>query len=154
LKFLAVLFLLVFKPVIAHEAHRAGGTTTPAPTTPPSQVLRHDNEIYNVEVLPIFRAKCFDCHSKETRHPWYYRLPVAKQIIDRDVKKGLEHLDLSRGFPFGGHHSPEEQLEAIRKVVEKDSMPIKRYRWLHRGSALTPEEKQTILRWVEASQAG
>lgn len=110
------------------------------------------NQLYLQNVRPIFKAKCFDCHSDQTRYPWYYRLPGIKQLIDDDIKEAREHMDLSHDFPFGGHHSPKEQLKDLKEVVAEDKMPLWRYRLLHWNSGLTDEEKRIILEWLEKSR--
>lgn len=128
----------------AHEAHHraeVGKTVSP------------DNEIYSKEIEPIFRKKCFDCHSAETVYPSHYKLPLAKQIIDYDIREGRKHLDMTEGFPFKGHHTVDEQLESLAKAVKKNTMPLRRYRLLHPGSGLTAEEREKILDWVKSRRA-
>jgi hypothetical protein len=120
-----------------------------APGEPSLEAIR---AAYRKEVEPIFRAKCFDCHSDQTRYPWYYRLPGAKQLIDRDIREAHKHMDMSAGFPFKGHGTPSEDLEAIAKVVSKRTMPPLRYILMHWNSRLTEEEEKAILRWAEESR--
>ena len=115
--------------------------------------LEKINALYRSSVKPIFQQKCMDCHSDQTKYPWYYRIPGLKQLLDKDIREGLEHLDISNDFPFGGHGSPQEDLEGIREVVENNSMPIFRYQVMHWKSRLTEEEKRTILNWVDRSEA-
>lgn len=74
--------------------------------------------------------------------------------MDRDIREGRKHVDMTNGFPFEGHHSVVEQLEALEKVIGKDSMPLWRYRLLHPGSGLTEQEKKVILDWVGSARRG
>lgn len=110
------------------------------------------NGAYLQTVRPIFAKKCFDCHSGNTRYPWYYKIPGARQLIERDVKEAKRHLDLSDDFPFGGHGAPYDDLEAIRETIHEGSMPPLRYRMLHIGSGITEEEKKAVFEWIESSQ--
>lgn len=120
----------------------------------PGQVTSggHDDAVlrrtYQARVEPIFRAKCFNCHSSHTRFPWYYRIPGVKQLIDYDIREAREHVDMTDGFPFKGHHSTEEQLKDLGEVVRDNEMPLWRYRLLHPGSGLTEAERATILQWI------
>ena len=127
--------------ISGHEKHH----TTPAPLLPSEQLQQN----YDRQIRPIFEGKCFDCHSTRTRYPWYYRLPGARQLIDYDTREAKEHLEMTDGFPFKGHHSLEDQLKALEKVVRKNQMPLWRYRLLHPGAGLTDTERRLILDWIE-----
>ncbi len=144
MKYLLLLTVTFATPLLAHEAHHqtpAAGSANPAV---PSAAV----QAYREAIEPILRQKCFDCHSTKTRYPWYYKLPGARQLIDYDTREAKEHLDMTDGFPFKGHHSTEEQLKSLRKVVEKNQMPLWRYRFLHPGSGLTNPERGLILDWI------
>jgi len=108
---------------------------------------------YQKSVEPIFRQSCFDCHSNQTVYPWYYNLPGAKQLIDHDIKEGLEHIDFSDGFPFKGHaESPEDDIDELAEVVRENTMPPKRYWLLHPNTRLSTNEKIEILIWIRESR--
>jgi Haem-binding domain len=109
------------------------------------------NEVYLKEVKPIFKRSCFDCHSSSTSYPWYSKIPGAKQIIENDIRESKEHLDLSNDFPFGGHGTPTQDLEAIDEVIKEGSMPPFRYRILHSKSNISADEKLVIENWVKSS---
>ncbi|MBI2346439.1 MAG: heme-binding domain-containing protein [Deltaproteobacteria bacterium] len=144
--------LLLLAPLLyAHEAHREGRGDMQERGE--QERVHKINTEYLRTIKPIFRAKCFDCHSAQTKYPWYYPLPIAKQIIDRDIREGRKHIDMTSDFPFSGHHPPMEQLEVIKKVVQNNSMPLMRYRLLNWGSGLTLSEKGRILQWINAAQA-
>lgn len=106
---------------------------------------------YQKEIEPIFKLKCFDCHGDKTDYPWYYMLPGVKQIIEKDILEAKKHLDISKGFPFGGHGTPKQDLESIQKSTKKGSMPPFLYRISHENSALTENEKETVLILIDKS---
>ncbi len=149
---MAISLLSIVASVGAHEnhAHKAE-VPMPAPTGQESEILAQINSQYLKEVKPIFRKSCFDCHSSSTRYPWYAKLPGAKQLIESDVNESKVHLDLSNDFPFGGHGTPNEDLEAIAEVIKEGSMPPFRYRILHSDSKLSNDEKEAIQNWVKLS---
>ncbi|MBF0280807.1 MAG: heme-binding domain-containing protein [SAR324 cluster bacterium] len=107
---------------------------------------------YQETVQPIFEKKCYNCHSNTIDYPWYYKIPGIKQIINHDIEEAKSHLDLSDGFPFGGHGSPLDDLGAIAVSVLIDNMPPLRYKIAHQNSSLEVEEKLEILKWVVDSQ--
>ena len=117
-----------------------------------TQALAEVSESYDAKVAPIFESKCGDCHGSSTHYPWYYRLPGARQLIDRDVAEAKEHLDISHGFPFTGHGTPLEDIREISRITQDDSMPPVRYWLLHPGARLTPQEKSTISAWTSTAE--
>ena len=46
-------------------------------------------------VASIMRKACFDCHSDETRWPWYASVPPVSLLVAHDVSKGRSHLNFS-----------------------------------------------------------
>ena len=96
-------------------------------------------------VRPIFAVKCFDCHTDQTRFPWYHALPLVGGFIDGHIEEAREHLELSKDFPFGGKGTKLEMLDELIEVVDEGEMPLWSYRLLHWGSGLTNDEV-TIVR--------
>ena len=47
-------------------------------------------------VMSTLRRACFDCHSNETRWPWYSALPIASWLVEGDVKEGRGQINFSR----------------------------------------------------------
>jgi len=117
-----------------------------------TQVYKQINIQYKENVTLIFESKCAACHSAEAPLPWYSDIPVIHQLIERDRKEAQEHLEISKGFPFAGHGTPEEDLDAIIKTTESGSMPTLFFRLMHPSSALNEREKEIILNWASASK--
>lgn len=154
LKFASLIILASTSLALAHEgqSHPSKNEHHALPATDDSdEVLKTINESYIKNVKSLFQKSCFDCHSNQTKYPWYANIPGAKQLIASDVAEANSHLDMSEDFPFKGHGSPFEDLEAIRKAVTENSMPPFRYWILHNGSRLSGEEKRTVLAWVDSS---
>ena len=115
--------------------------------------LQKINETYVVRIKPIFRAKCFDCHSEETRFPWYYSIPGVKHFMDSDISEAKEHMEMSHDFPFRGHGTPEEDLDAIVASTAKGDMPPWYYRVMHPETKVTDDEAKQIVAWAKESRA-
>ncbi len=151
---LTLLFLLTLASTplaLAHEgeSHPSKTEHQVLPVTDvSSDMLKTINESYLQNVKSIFQKSCFDCHSNQTKYPWYAKLPGAKQLIASDVTEAKSHLDMGEDFPFKSHGTPMEDLEAIRKAIVENTMPPFRYWILHGESRLSSEEKKTVLMWV------
>ncbi len=109
------------------------------------------NEAYQKDVAGIFKAKCMDCHGEPRKLPWYHALPIVNQIMNDDMNEAKKHLDIREGFPFKGHGTPKEDLEAIAETIKKNEMPPLRYKVMHWSSGVTENEKKIIQAWVEES---
>jgi len=112
-------------------------------------VLKEINEAYKENIRPIFKKACFNCHSNETKYPWYYKVPIIKEQIDSDIEEANKHLTMGDDFPFGGHGTPIEDLEAISKSIQEDTMPPFEYQVMHWESFLKEEEKNAIVLWAQ-----
>ncbi|MEZ4741063.1 MAG: heme-binding domain-containing protein [Bdellovibrionota bacterium] len=115
------------------------------------ELLRKINKSYTNSIKQIFQEKCYNCHSNQTKYPWYYPIPGIRQLIDHDIKDALEHLDFTNDFPFAGHGTPKEDLEELIEVVDEDSMPPWQYLIMHRDHKLSSDEKNDIILWAESS---
>jgi hypothetical protein len=102
---------------------------------------------------PVFKKGCFDCHTTKTEFPWYYKLPVVKGMIDSDIAEAKKHMDMSDGFPFGGHGKPADDLVAIRVEVVEGKMPPMSYRLMHWNAKPSDSERDSVVTWVERSLA-
>lgn len=99
----------------------------------------------------ILKKSCFDCHSNKTNYPWYYKIPTIDAMIDSDIKEAREHLDLSNGFPFGGHADQLSTLKAIREQVEENDMPLLMYRFMHWGTTIDGATQDSLFEWIDKS---
>jgi len=104
-------------------------------------------------LTPIFENSCFNCHTDQTDYPWYHSLPIAKQIIDDDIKDARKHVDMSNGFPFGGHAGPADDLRAIKHEVDDGDMPPFQYRMMHWHAKPSSAQVDSIDAWVDSSLA-
>lgn len=106
---------------------------------------------YQTDIKPIFKAKCFDCHSTQTVYPWYYKIPGVKQMIEYDIREAKKHLDMTQDFPFISHETPFKDLKSIQEEIEEDAMPPLKYLLGHWDARLTPAEKEKVSRWTTKS---
>ena len=120
-----------------------------------SKTSKEDLELnaleYEKSVKPVFQKKCYDCHGSGNEKPWYYVVPGAKQLMNSDMAEAKEHMDMTKGFPFAGHGTPKEDLEALKETVKLSSMPPWQYKLMHWDSGLTSEEKKIVNQWINES---
>jgi hypothetical protein len=100
-------------------------------------------------VKQVLEKACMDCHSNNTRYPWYSRLqPVDWWLNDhvQDGKKGLNFDEYTNKPLRYQYHKMEETIE----MVEDKEMPLKSYTWTHRDARLTDNERLLIVNWARS----
>lgn len=154
---LSLFGILVCATSLAHQGHHQGEHTNVAKTEEVAPDLKKTyeeiNKDYFSEVKPIFKNKCAACHSSDKAAPGYASIPIVHWIVESDRSEAKEHMEISKGFPFQGHGTPMEDLDAIKEAVTKNSMPTWLYSLFHSGSKLNDDEKNKILKWIANSQA-
>ncbi len=93
--------------------------------------------------------KCYDCHSNNTRYPWYFNIQPIGWWLAAHVHDGKEHLNFSE-FTTYASAKAENKLEEIGEVTEDRSMPLKAYVMFHENAALTDSEAKEIMIWLDS----
>lgn len=102
------------------------------------------------EVSAILRQACYDCHSHETRWPWYGKVAPSSWILARHVEKGRGDLNFSQ-WPVMDQEALEHAFHDIEEQLEKGKMPLRSYKWLHPEARLTEEQRALLLQWARSS---
>ena len=110
----------------------------------------------NQQVYEIFDAGgCLSCHSADPEVPFYAKLPVAGDVIMKDIDSGYRAFDMSRFMESLAQNADVDQVDLakIEKVVLDGRMPMPKYYLVHWGSSLTSAERDIVLDWVRATRA-
>ena len=103
------------------------------------------------EVKDVLRRSCYDCHSNESRWPWYaYVAPVSWFVVG-DVNEAREKVNFSRW----GEYTDKKRMRAAQEIVDEldqGSMPLPSYLWMHPSAKVSAEEIETIRRWSEVAR--
>ena len=98
-------------------------------------------------VRAIIERSCYDCHSNQSRWPWYSEVAPVSWLVAEDVKEGRKELNFSEW----GTYTRKRQiakLDMIATEVDKGEMPLGSYLLLHRDAALSEAEKDLITGWA------
>ena len=122
---------------------------------PPEPGLRGDEPMEaHISVPPdvdsLLRRACYDCHSPDTRWPWYSRISPVSWIITDHVEHGRTDLDFDHwGTDPVREPTPNQRLRWICSDLREGSMPPRSYRVLHPEARLTDEQIDRICAWTE-----
>ncbi|MDP6778522.1 MAG: heme-binding domain-containing protein [Candidatus Latescibacteria bacterium] len=99
------------------------------------------------EVDAVLRSSCYDCHSNETRWPWYAYVAPTSFLITRHVEEAREHLNFSRWnrYPEGRQRY---LVEKMIEEVDKEKMPLPAYILIHRSARVAPEGLDLLRTWA------
>jgi Haem-binding domain len=104
--------------------------------------------VMSAELEPVVRRACYDCHSNETRWPWYTGIAPISFLIERDVQEGRRELNFSTWDRYDERRKARK-LNEIVKEVERGTMPPWYYVPVHPDARLSPAEQKLIVRWVK-----
>jgi cytochrome c len=91
----------------------------------------------------VLMAKCADCHSNETRWPVYARIAPGSWLIERDIIKAREEMDLSRWDQITAEKQDVLKAKIIQEAKSGEMPPIQ-YRALHWNAKLFPDDVQAL----------
>lgn len=91
------------------------------------------------EVRTLAERACFDCHSNQTRWPWYSNVAPASWLLQRDVDVGRRHLN------FSEWDRPQKDAKEAPEEILEGEMPMGIYILMHREGALSAHEKDVLV---------
>ena len=100
------------------------------------------------ETRQLAQRACFDCHSNETKWPWYASVAPVSWFTQRHVDSGRRKLNLSEW------DLPQKEAKDTVKVVQKGEMPLGSYTLAHPQARLQPAEQQLLMAGFKATLQG
>ena len=115
-----------------------------------------DTDITKVVTVPenvkiILNTACYDCHSNNTRYPWYTEIMPLGWWLNHHIEEGKEHLNFSVFATYSAKEQ-DHKLEECEEEVEEKEMPLKSYTRIHKDADLTEEQIHVITSWIDAAR--
>ena len=138
-KILLGLFIVFIVIQFIRPAHNTSGQVLPTDITKTINVPD--------KILDVFKNSCYDCHSNNTRYPWYVNIQPMGWIMADHVKTGKANLNFSE---FGSYSKRKQanKLRSLAETINDGSMPISSYTIMHTDAKLSEENKKLITGWV------
>ncbi len=102
-------------------------------------------------VLNIVQRSCQSCHSEQTAWPWYSYVPPASWMVEKDVRDGRVHFNMSQWDQY----SAEKRIEILSQIsvmVKNKQMPLPRYTLLHSDAKLSDADISLLDHWSHAER--
>jgi hypothetical protein len=101
------------------------------------------------QVMHVLKNSCYDCHSSETKYPWYQNVAPVSWIMSDHIVRGRKALDFSNWANI----DPKiklERLERAAQVINNNMMPKHEYLLMHKNAVLNNEDKQTLEKFFDS----
>ncbi|WP_392437030.1 heme-binding domain-containing protein [Cruoricaptor ignavus] len=112
-------------------------------TVPAGQSFEKTEKV-PANVAAILKVSCYDCHSNNSRYPWYSELQPGAWFMAQHIKKGRDELNFDE-FNNYSKRRKKAKIKSIISQIEKDEMPLKSYRMMHGNARLSADEKKELL---------
>ena len=99
------------------------------------------------DVHLILEKACFDCHSNNTRYPWYFNFQPLDWWLTNHINEGKRELNFDE-FSNRRLRYQYHKLEETIDQVKENHMPLNSYLWTHKDARLTSNEKSKLISWA------
>ena len=97
------------------------------------------------EARALAKEHCFQCHSNETKWPWYSNIAPGSWLIAMDVTEGR------RKFNFSDWKNNPGEIDEMAEVIQSGEMPPIQYWVFHPNSRMNDQQKQELIQALESS---
>ncbi|RUM43608.1 MAG: cytochrome C [Hydrogenimonas sp.] len=98
------------------------------------------------DVKAIFQRSCYDCHSNQTKWPWYSHIAPMKWFIARDVNVGRQWLNFSEWERYD--EKKKQKLKEMIFMAVGMAMPLGLYVQAHPEAKLSDKDREIIRQWT------
>jgi hypothetical protein len=99
------------------------------------------------KVAAILRNSCYDCHSFETKWPWYSYVAPVSWYVAHDVKAARSSLNFS-DWPHDDAGRARKRWRRIADAVESDEMPLANFTRMHPQARLDEQQRAELVKWA------
>lgn len=97
----------------------------------------------------ILAKACNDCHSNNTRYPWYSKIQPVHWWLNNHIRDGKKAINFdeytNRSLRYQYH-----KMEEVIEMVKENKMPLSSYTWIHKDAILTETEKNKLIGWANS----
>ncbi len=111
------------------------------------------NDISTVYPIPAdvdstLVVACKDCHTNNTRYPWYNNIQPVAWFLANHVEDATHSFNMNEftTYPIWRQY---DKVSEIKKQIDKGEMPLSSYTWIHKDAVLTDAQKTAIENWSE-----
>ncbi|MDK2771086.1 MAG: heme-binding domain-containing protein [Flavobacterium sp.] len=119
-------------------------------TNPPVDESQDFLKINNTPeaIATQIKASCYDCHSNESKYPWYSNIQPVAWFLKHHIDEGREELNFSE---FGTYTAKRQahKLDECAELIEKDEMPLSSYTIIHKDAVLDEATQKQLITYFK-----
>lgn len=120
----------------------------PDRTNPPSPAEASLQAKAPPAIRALLDRACSDCHSNQTRWPWYTNVAPASWLVARDVHAARERFNFSEWTSYPSDDQ-DKFLGAMCSLAKRGRMPLPPYLLIHREAKPSPAEITALCTWSD-----
>ncbi len=98
------------------------------------------------DVAQLLKDACYDCHSHETKYPWYSNIEPVSWWLAHHIDEGREHFNFSAWGTYNAGKQAHKAEEAA-EMVGNGEMPLKSYLPMHPEARLSDAQRERLSAW-------
>ncbi|QHI36565.1 hypothetical protein IMCC3317_19280 [Kordia antarctica] len=98
-------------------------------------------------IKKMVQVSCYDCHSNNTKYPWYNKVQPVAWFLEGHIKEGKAELNFNEWDSLSNRRK-KSKLRSIIKQIESGKMPMNSYTFIHGDAAFSDIEKQEMIQWM------
>ncbi len=100
------------------------------------------------KIMAMLKTSCYDCHSYQTKMPWYGHISPVSLEVKSHIKNGRMALN----FQEWENYDEEKQQKLYRDIAKTISfrMPLPMYLTVHKEARLSREKREEIKKWAQS----
>lgn len=100
-------------------------------------------------VKHLLKVACYDCHSNETRFPWYNNIVPVQWWLANHINEAKRHLNFSAWGTYSQKRVNHKIKECI-ELIDAEEMPLTSYTITHADARLTIEDRMLLTEWFRS----
>ena len=101
------------------------------------------------DIALMIKDACYDCHSNQTKYPWYTNVAPISWWVKGHIDHGREHLNFSEWGTYSSKKA-SHKLEECYEMVEDTKMPLMSYWIAHPEAKMTTEQRASLVEWFKS----
>jgi hypothetical protein len=108
---------------------------------------------YNVpdSIKQVLAVACADCHSNNTRYPWYNNIQPIAWWLASHVSDGKKHFNLDE-FTTYTLKRQDHKLDDLIETQKDHSMPLESYSLIHVDAKLSEKQRKALIDWANETR--
>ena len=114
---------------------------------PPKQIDPKNEIKAPEEIMSMLKTSCYDCHSYQTKIPWYGHISPISLEVKSHIKNGRAAVN----FQEWGSYDERKKEKIYQGIVKTINfrMPMPMYLSMHEEAKLTKSQRELIKKWAK-----